>query len=512
MLKLRSLASALLLSGALLGTSHCGTTVEGLAVMVTLTDVPAEVEQLIVTVSTGSKGRNRNRPPLTVPPGTSRFAVVLPDGTTATATINVLAMAQDGCLRAFGSGQVQPTGGLRNYDLTLPLIPDTSCLLTVEVNGDGRVDAGGQSCSSTTSSGTPTNTSSPSEATCYMRLSRGLPLNPSAVLGLKSRGGSWGGECSGDIRSATCSFALTQGKKLTVDFTPRECSPDGVCAFPQPTGFRMRTLRSELSGSTSTLQGGGTGLYTYSASTPNFSWQAQSLNLGPTQVAGLAGTVSQPCVIATDGQLSCYNITTMSFSPVTPPNGTFGKLTAGDSSGLLYVTDAGRIGARMGAGTSLSEIYSGTTPLYAVVIGQSSANWAVGQGVILQKTGSAAWTPVPSPTTKSLYALCLSSFSPQTGFAVGEGGVALRLQNNTWSLVETGDGRSLRAVWCSNSGSGAWAVGDGGAIRRFQSGAATQTFSPPSGQSPNFTGVAGDDNGRTVWIAADSETLYALTY
>lgn len=506
MLKLRSLASALLLSGALLGTSHCDTTVEGLAVMVTLTDVPAEVEQLIVTVSAGSKGRNRNRPPLTVPPGTSRFALVLPDGTTTAATINVLAVAQDGCLRAFGSGQVQPTGGLRNYDLTLPLVPDTSCLLTVEVNGDGRVDAGGQSCSA---GPPPSSPSSPSEATCYLRLSRGLPLNPSAVLGLKSRGGSWGGECSGDIRSATCSFALSQGKKLTVDFTPRECSPDGVCAFPQPTGYRMRALRSD-GNSTATLQGGGTGLYTYSVSTSNFDWKPQSLSLGPTQVAGLAGATSQPCVIATDGQLSCFNSATMSFSPVTPPNGTFGKITSGESSSLLYVTDAGRIGARMPGGTSLSETYSGTTPLYAVASGQSSASWAVGQGVILQKTGSAAWTPVSSPTTKSLYGLCLSLFSSQVGYAVGEGGVALRLQNNTWSLVETGDGRSLRAVWCSNNGSTAWAVGDGGAIRRFQSGAATQTFSPPGGQPPNFTGIAGDDNGRIVWIAADSETLYAL--
>jgi hypothetical protein len=122
------------------------------------------------------------------------------------------------------------------------------------------------------------------------------------------------------------------------------------------------------------------------------------------------------------------------------------------------------------------------------------------------------WTPVASPTTKTLYGACVTEFSPQTGLAVGEGGVALRLQNGTWSLIETGDGRTLRSVWCDSNGSTAWAVGDGGSIRYFAVGSPSKALSPPPGQPPNFTSVTGDGQSNgVVWIAAGTETLYALT-
>lgn len=505
MSRLRSLASAVWLSGALLGLTHCDSTIQGIAVVVTLTGLPAEAQQVQVLVSVSGKGSNRDRPPLMLAPGTSRFAVALPDGTASTANITVNAVAADGCLLATGTASVQPTSGTRGYDLTLPMMPDNSCLLTVELNGEGRVDAGGQSCTSTASS------TGPASGTCYMRLNRDLPVTPLARLGFKSIRGQWGGECSGDITTATCAFSLDRGKRLTVDFEPRSCSSDGVCAYPQPTGWLMRALRSERSGSSVGLYGGGQGLYSYRSSNANYAWQAQTLNPGPTQVAGLTASSSAPCVIATDGQLSCYSPAMMSFASIAPPSAMFGKITAGESNGGLYfVTDAGNIGFRNGgAATTLSQSYTGTAPLFAIAQG-SGGTFAFGQGVILNLTGT-SWTSVTSPTTKTLYGACVTEFSPQTGFAVGEGGVALRLQNGTWSLIETGDGRTLRSVWCSSNGGTAWAVGDGGSIRYFAVGSPSKALSPPPGQTPSFTSVTGDDSGAIVWMAAGTETLYAVS-
>ena len=130
MSRLRSLASAVWLSGALLGLTHCDSTVNGIAVVVTLSGLPADAQQVQVVVSVNGKGSNRDRPPLMLAPGTSRFAVALPDGTSSTANITVNAVAADGCLLATGTASVQPTSGTRGYDLTLPLMPDNSCLLT----------------------------------------------------------------------------------------------------------------------------------------------------------------------------------------------------------------------------------------------------------------------------------------------------------------------------------------------------------------------------------------------
>jgi hypothetical protein len=85
------------------------------------------------------------------------------------------------------------------------------------------------------------------------------------------------------------------------------------------------------------------------------------------------------------------------------------------------------------------------------------------RGVILHWDGN-TWSRIHSPTGQDLLAV---HFGPTgIGWAVGAGGVSLRYDRGAWVLVPTPSQRTLRGVW-AGSGDAAWAVGDLGTILKW---------------------------------------------
>lgn len=498
---LRALATMTWLLGLLLAGVRCGTPVEGIAVLVNVANMPPQAQKVLVQITVNSKV-NTDQPALVIPPGSTSFAVGLTEGTAGTVQIQVDVVGDDGCLTVTGSTSLMLMTGVRRYDTSVDLVPSSACLLSIDVTGDGSVRAllpGGL---------TPLCTSP-----CTLRADRNAVVSLTGAVGFASTAGAWGGACTGDI-STPCSVTLAAGRSVTASFAPRTCSPDGVCLFPMPAGASVRTvLAVSSSGSTVTsVLAAGVGLYSNSAASP-YTWSAVPNNLGTNPINSISQNNNITSVIYQNGQFSVsgngYNL----FSPITLPAG-FGNVTGQDRrAGRFVVSDAGKV-ATIGSTTGTT-VYTASAPLYAVEDNSSTnSTYVAGQGVWATKDTGGAWIPVqPVPTTKTIYGLYLTGFGTNPGYAVGEGGMILQLRNGAWTVVDPGDGRTLRALWTDSGGSRLWAAGDGGVIRFYTLTQGTKTLSAPTSPAPpNFTSVTGDSSSRQVWFAGPGSAIYGLKY
>jgi hypothetical protein len=131
---------------------------------------------------------------------------------------------------------------------------------------------------------------------------------------------------------------------------------------------------------------------------------------------------------------------------------------AGGSDGAVYRWD----GASFGAAEPIT-----TVAIRDLAIVSPTLGFAVtgdGDNRIYQWNG-ASWTPVYTATV-SLNGL---SIAGDTGFAVGDGGAIVRWSSGAWSAFSTPVVADLAAVSLSSPAEG-WAVGAGGLILRFSGG------------------------------------------
>ena len=105
--------------------------------------------------------------------------------------------------------------------------------------------------------------------------------------------------------------------------------------------------------------------------------------------------------------------------------------------------------------------------LYAVALGESEA-WAVGLGgrVLVSRDGARRWSPLAAPADRSLYA---ASVSPTAVWLAGEGGALWSPQSGAPS--HPAQGRFLRDLaFARNAPDTGFAVGEGGLVLRSRDG------------------------------------------
>lgn len=84
-------------------------------------------------------------------------------------------------------------------------------------------------------------------------------------------------------------------------------------------------------------------------------------------------------------------------------------------------------------------------------------------------------------------------------FAVGDGGVIVRRQNNVWTAMQSPTTQNLRGVWAATAND-AWAVGAGGTVLRWNGTSWTQAAGV---LAIDYTGVWGS-SANDVWLIGTS--------
>jgi len=93
--------------------------------------------------------------------------------------------------------------------------------------------------------------------------------------------------------------------------------------------------------------------------------------------------------------------------------------------------------------------------------------------------------------------------SASKGYAVGDSGAILRYDDGTWAVVPSPTTRILRRVAMTSAGEG-WAVGDGGTILRCADDTWTTV---PSPTTHNLRGLAVAGTSGEAWAVGDSGTI-----
>jgi len=142
-------------------------------------------------------------------------------------------------------------------------------------------------------------------------------------------------------------------------------------------------------------------------------------------------------------------------------------------------------------------------PLYAVAADEVSGDvWAAGGGPYFLYWNGSQWRTWPHPAPgKVVYGLDL--VDELNGWAVGEGGLLLQLDNGAWAEVASPTGETLRRVQVLSATS-AWAVGDGGTVLRYDGSRWQEAFFLPTIDLRDLY-FFGDDDG---WVIGNVASLY----
>jgi len=123
-----------------------------------------------------------------------------------------------------------------------------------------------------------------------------------------------------------------------------------------------------------------------------------------------------------------------------------------------------------------------TANLFGVYVVSTSEAWAVGaNGTIIKWTGT--WSTVSSPTTTQLNSIAMLdsnlSGTANSGWAVGNAGVAVTYNGSNWGSQNTGISNTLLgvAMYFTTPGQDVWAVGTGGTIVHWDGNAWTSVTS-----------------------------------
>ena len=118
------------------------------------------------------------------------------------------------------------------------------------------------------------------------------------------------------------------------------------------------------------------------------------------------------------------------------------------------------------------------------------------------------WRPRSSPTDADIADVTAAA---DGAYAVGAGGVLLARRDGAWETVLAdgagGDGNDFTAVDATTDGRAVWAVGDGGAVTRYDVDDGRHVdFSAPNDQTSTWTGVAvaGPTGAETAYLANGS--------
>lgn len=144
---------------------------------------------------------------------------------------------------------------------------------------------------------------------------------------------------------------------------------------------------------------------------------------------------------------------------------------------------------------------SGTTPFNTQMndVFQLDDNiaWAVGNGGVILRRNNNVWTSVPSSTTQNLNDVFF--LDANNGWAVGAAGTVLYYNGTSWSGLTSGTTAILNGVYFTSSTNG-YVVGAGGVVRRFDGSAWTAIN---VGFTANVNAIHGL-NASNIWVAGAS--------
>lgn len=193
--------------------------------------------------------------------------------------------------------------------------------------------------------------------------------------------------------------------------------------------------------------------------------------------------------------------TTVNLHSITSNHSTINNAWAcGDNGVILYTSNGGTNWIQQNSGT--------TKNLYCITFIEASGSpiICVGEdGLILRSTMSTigTWTPIASPTTKTL-----RSMSDFGGFAVGDSGVILKTTDTglNWTLINSPVTSRLNHVTGVFT---AMACGDNGTVIRSNSQGLVWT-PVPTGLSNNLYGIPMFNSNPAV-ISGDGGMIFAST-
>jgi hypothetical protein len=114
-----------------------------------------------------------------------------------------------------------------------------------------------------------------------------------------------------------------------------------------------------------------------------------------------------------------------------------------------------------------------------------------------------SWCVETAPVPASTRLFSVHARDSSDVFAVGDGGVIVRRQNDTWTAMTSGTTENLRGVWAA-SANDAWAVGTAGTVLRWNGTSWTQVV----GVLPiDYTGVWGS-SANDVWLIGTSRVQH----
>ncbi len=149
-----------------------------------------------------------------------------------------------------------------------------------------------------------------------------------------------------------------------------------------------------------------------------------------------------------------------------------------------------------------AEMPEGVGPLYAVGAEASGDAWAAGGGDYFVHWDGTSWRKWPHPVPgKAVYGLAL--VDELNGWAVGAGGMILKLGGGEWTEAESPTAETLRRVRALSAKS-AWAVGDAGTVLRYDGSSWKEVDFPPQVDLYDAHFVADDD----AWFVGEVASLY----
>lgn len=448
-------------------------------VNIRLVGAPADGDA--VKVSFSLDGQPDKRSPFLFNKPTVFFGIDFPEpGVRGGLAVNV-EFLQAQCLIASGQGQLRLAGG-QIANIEISLAPQTkSCPLTIRTNGEGSVKSEpvGIDCGQL----------------CTFNFPFGEKVKLTALPGIPATPYLWGGKCSG---GASCEVTMAGAAKVTVDFTPRVCTPAGFCwEHPRPQGADLYAVWVAPDQSVYAvgregviLRGSGvmwSSLDNGTRQDLNAVWGSSSSDIW---------AVGYRTVLRWNG--SRWDPVTV---PVVDPQGFVGVWGTGPNdvwvvgrSGVILHFD-GAVWAQdpyMLMGGSLSAIWgSGAKDV-----------WIAGtRGITLHNTG-AGWVKVDAQTTEDFTSLW--GTGPGDVWAAG---VAPRRWNGS-QWVAAGVGLSavaLRGVWGTGANT-VWGVAGGGQIYRWNGVQWSSASVSPSLRI--FNAING--SGGTAWAVGQSGILSRL--
>lgn len=349
---------------------------------------------------------------------------------------------------------------------------------------------------------------------------------------MRGSGGVVSGETSGVLQDLY-DVAPTSSGAIAVGAGGRILRRSGV-AWSSDTSLTTQTLRGVGSSGTELWAVGDAGTVLANSGS---SWRVVSDALFPTKTLSTVASLSGAAFIAAQqgevfrqgtpwSRVCCVNLPDIR----SMVSSSFGLIAVGSTVGgaILQSSD----------GTSWSTPIDGAQTLFYGVGATTGEAWAVGESGAMYRYTGGAWSPQTMGSTRTLRGIsttgqsfvaaglsgallrsvstsvfsstapgapdfsAVSAVSATEAWAVGDGGAIYRFDGSSWSKVNSGTGVALRGVWAAGSDD-VWAVGDAGTVIRVKNGSAAAMS---GGTTQNLLAVWGT-SASDIWAVGAAGTV-----